>query len=157
MDDERDYGINVAPWIIEGLQQSRDTLEVLDLVGQSPIRHDTMSLGSLTDFSRLHSLCVPAVMVINPDNLSPPRQTLHLLPSSLKTLDLIVAGGPGEEMLESELLKCLRLEQSLPALAVLTITWQRQRLFRPSDPPSFRCLKRVCSDRGVALVFKTIP
>ena len=51
MVEEWDDGINVAPWIIRGRQQSRDTLEVLDLKGQSPIRHDPMSLGSLTAFS----------------------------------------------------------------------------------------------------------
>ena len=154
MDDEWDEGINVAPWIIEGLQRSRDTLEVLDLRGQSPIRQDTRSLGRLTAFSRLHSLCVPAVMVLNPNDLSPPRRTLHLLPKSPKNLRLIIAGGPGEEMLESELLKCLRLEPYLPALAVLTITWHRQHPFRP---PNFRCLERACRDRGVAFAFEMIP
>ena len=156
MDDDWDDGINVAPWVIEGIQRSKNTLEVLKLTGLTPIRHDTMSLGSLTPFPRLHSLCVPAVMVLNPDDMSPPRRTLHFLPRSLKNLNLIVAGVPGEEILESELLECLRPKKWAPAFERLTLTWRRQHLHRSNDAPSYISLEKACLDHGVVFAFETI-
>ena len=152
--EEWDEGINIASWIMEGLPQSRNTLEVLYLQGQSPFRRDPMSLGSLTAFPRLHSLCVPAVMVLN-SNMSPPQRTLQLLPNSLKDLNLIIAGVPEEEILESELLECLRHEERYPALAVVTITWHRYYML--DDMPRFPSLERACGDRGIALAFESIP
>ena len=162
IDDDWDDGINVAPWIIKGLQGSKNTLEVLKLTGQTPIRHDTMSLGSLAAFPRLHSLCVPAVMVLNPDDMSPPRRTLHCLPSSLKNLNLIVAGVPEEGTLESELLECLRPKKWSPDIESLTLTWQQQwqqqcqRQYHSNDAPSFKYLETACLDHGVVFTFETL-
>jgi hypothetical protein len=123
MDEEWDCGINVAPLIIRGLQRSRAALEVLDLSGIQPIRHDTMSLGDLATFNHLLTLRTPAPMVINPDSSLSERLTLHMLPRSLRNLHLIVASVSRGKTSVSELLGCAESRKWCPALQVLTITW----------------------------------
>jgi hypothetical protein len=88
VDEEWDFGIEVAPWIIRGLQRSKATLEVLELSGKHPLRRDTMSLGSLTDFDHLLTLHVPAAMIIDPDSSSSGRRTLNMFLISLRHLHL---------------------------------------------------------------------
>jgi hypothetical protein len=109
-DEEWDFGINVAPWIIRGLQRSRATLEVLDLSGEQPIRHDTMSLGNLALFDCLLNLRAPAPMMINQDSSPSRRQSLHMLLTSLKKLHLIVGSVSREKLLPSELLDYVQSE-----------------------------------------------
>lgn len=108
INDEWDLGIDVAPWVIKGLQGSKATLGVLDLSGNELIRHDTMSLGDLTKFDHLLKLRVPAPMVINPDDLTSGRRTLSMFPTSLRYLQLIVGSVPSNNTLPSELLDCVR-------------------------------------------------
>ena len=161
LSEELDYGIDVAPWIINGLQRSKATLEVLDLSGRQPIRHDTMSLGNLTNFDRLHTLRVPAAMVINPDSSFSGGRTLHMLPESLKTLHLIVGYVSRELILPSEVLDCVRCKSWGPALKALTITWQLMTIFHEEvseicTMAEYQLFKDACEGRGIVFRFETL-
>jgi hypothetical protein len=156
-DEEWDFGINVAPWIIRGLQRSRATLEVLDLSGQQPIRHDTMSLGNLAVFDCLLNLRAPALMMINQDSSPSGRQSLHMLPTSLKKLHLIVGGVSRGKLLPSELLDCVQSETWGSTLEVLTITWQHTEPFHEETSEitttvEYQLLKSACDKRGILLL-----
>jgi hypothetical protein len=71
----------------------------------------------------------------------------------MKNLNLIIAGVPGEEILKLELIEYLQHEEHSPALAVVTITWQRQ--LGTDEMTRFLSLERACINRGIALAFET--
>ena len=157
IDDERDSENDVGPRVIAGLEQSRGTLQVLEVKGDKPLRHDALSLGSLMAFTRLQSLCVPAVMVLNPTYLFLSQLTLKYLPESLKHLHLVDAEIAGEERLESVLLTQLDLLNSFRSLTTLTITWRVVWFWlklHEAEPPTFRQLRRSCNDRRTGFVLE---
>jgi len=161
MNEEWDFGVDVAPWIVRGLEQSRATMEVLDLSGKHPIRHDTMSLGNLTSFDHLLTLRVPAAMVINPDPSSSGRRTLHILPTSLKNMHLIVGGVSKDQVLPPDVLDFVRHEEWASALKTLTITWQDadvfyKKAFEMNSVAGYKLLQMACGERGIAFKFKVI-
>lgn len=146
-DDEWDDGIDVASWIIEGLKPSSDKLEVLQVTGSTSLRHDATPMGNLVAFSRLQSLCVPAVMILNSNARSPSQDTLQFLPRTLKHLRLVDAETIGDATIESKLLKCLCAHENFVALASLTLDWQLNA--GQSDRPRFRRLEEFCRHRGI--------